>query len=65
MVSISTDFVFSNLLTFYNELLAVYDVSKSLYFIYLNFQKAFDEVPHYKLLHKIKEIGLTNGLSNG
>ncbi len=30
--------------------------------IYLDFQKAFDKVPHYKLLYKIKEIGIRGRL---
>ncbi len=40
---------------FYNELFAVFDVSRSLDIIYIDFQKTFDKVPRYKLLHKIKE----------
>ncbi len=39
-----------------------YDVSKSLDIIYLDFQKAFDKIPHYKFLHKIKEIGIGSKL---
>ncbi len=44
----------SNILTFSNELFAVCDVSRSLNNIYLNSQRGFDKVPHYKLFHKIK-----------
>ncbi len=45
----------SNVLTFY-------DVSKSFDVIYLDFQKAFDNVHHYKFLHKIKDIGIKGRL---
>lgn len=53
----------SNLLTFYNELFAVYDITKSLDIVYLDFQKAFDKVPHDKLLLKLKEIGIGGKLN--
>ncbi len=48
----------SNPPMFYNELYATYDVSKSLDVIYLGFQKAFDKVPHHKLLQRVKKIGI-------
>ena len=48
----------SNLLTFYNDLFSDYDVARSLDIVYLDFQKAFDKVPHHKLLYKLKQIGI-------
>ncbi len=48
----------SNLLTFYNDLFSDYDVTKSLDIVYFEFQKAFDKVPHHKLLYKFKQIGI-------
>ncbi len=50
--------LFVEFINVYNYLFAIHDVSKSLDIIYLNFRKAFDKVLHYKLLHKIKEIGI-------
>ncbi len=38
----------SNLLTFYNDLFHAHDITKSLDIVYLDFQKAFDKVPHNK-----------------
>ena len=52
----------SNLLTFYNDLFTEYDNSRSLDVVYLDFQKAFDKVPHSKLLVKIKQLGITGQL---
>ncbi len=37
-----------NLLTFYNDLFSVHYISKYLYIVYLDFQKAFDKIPHSK-----------------
>ena len=52
----------SNLLTFYNELFTEFDNTRSLDIVFLDFQKAFDKVPHAKLLLKIKELGITGKL---
>lgn len=52
----------TNLLEFYNTLFSLHDVSKSLDIVYLDFQKAFDKVPHDKLIQKIKAIGITGKL---
>ena len=52
----------SNLLTFYNQLFLDYDNSRSLDVVYLDFQKAFDKVPHSKLLFKVKLLGITGKL---
>lgn len=48
----------SNLLTFYNDIFLVYDVTKSLDVVYLVFQKVFNKVLHHKLLHKLKQLGI-------
>ena len=48
----------SNLLTFYNDLFFAHDASRSLDIVYLDFQKAFDKVPHNKLMFKIKQLGI-------
>ncbi len=45
-------------MTFYNDLFSDYDVTQSLDIVYLDFQKAFDKVPHHKLLYKLKQIGI-------
>ena len=49
----------TNLLEFYNKLFHLHDETKSLDIIYLDFQKAFDKVPHEKLLLKVEALGIT------
>ena len=44
---------FTNLLDFYNDVFNISDETKSVDIIYLEFQKAFDKVPHKRLLKKI------------
>ncbi len=52
----------TNLLEFYNKLFHMHDQSKTLDIIYLDFKKAFDKVPHNKLLTKIKALGITGNI---
>ena len=44
---------FTNLIDFYNEVFNIYDETKAAETIYLDFQNAFDKVPHKQLLKKI------------
>ena len=41
------------LLDFYNDVFNMYDETKAVYIIYLDFQKAFDKIPHNRLLKSI------------
>ena len=52
----------TNLLEFYNKLFHLHDKAKSLDIIYLDFQKAFDKVPHEKLLLKTEALGITGNI---
>ena len=52
----------TNLLDFYNEVYNVYDETKAVDVIYLDFQKAFDKVPHQRLLKKVKSHGVEGKL---
>ena len=54
----------SNLLDFYNDVFLMYDNSRAVDVIYLDFQKAFDKVPHKRLINKVKAHGITGDLSN-
>ena len=54
----------SNLLTFYNDLFFAHDTTRSLDIVYLDFQKAFDKVPHSKLMFKVKELGISGNVYN-
>ena len=48
----------TNLLDFFYDVLNQYDESKAVDIIYLDFQKAFDKVPHKRLLIKLKSHGI-------
>ena len=49
----------TNLLDFFHDVFDNYDKCRSIDIIYLDFQKAFDKVPHKRLLDKL----LTHGIS--
>ena len=53
----------TNLLNFFNEVYSLYDNTIAVDIIYLDFQKAFDKVPHKRLLSKVKAHGITENLS--
>ena len=48
----------TNLLTFMEKVAEDLDSGEAVDVIYLDFQKAFDKVPHLRLLAKFKEIGV-------
>ena len=48
----------TNLLDFFYDILNQYDKSKAVDIVYLDFQKAFDKVPHKRLLTKLKSHGI-------
>lgn len=43
----------NNLLEFFAEHQQAYDSSNPVYFVYLDFQKAFDKIPRHRLLNKL------------
>ena len=49
---------------FFEEITKWVDEGSSVYIIYLDFQKAFDKVPHQKLILKIKSHGMGNSIIN-
>ena len=48
----------TNLLTFMEKVAEDLDSGEAVDVIYLDFQKAFDKVPHLRLVAKLKEIGV-------
>ena len=48
----------TNLLDFYKDVFNIFDETKAVDIIYLNFQKAFDKVPHKRLLKILKLHGI-------
>ena len=52
----------TNLIEFYHKLLLQHDTTKALDVIYLDFQKAFDKVPHDKLMQKVKALGISGNI---
>ncbi len=54
--------MFNILLNFYNEVFNTYDETRAVDIIYLDYQKAFDKVPHKRLLTKLKSCGVSGNL---
>ena len=54
----------TNLLCFLEEITKWVDDGSPVYVIYLDFQKAFDEVPHQRLILKLKSHGMGNSIVN-
>ena len=54
----------TNLLCFFEEITKWVDDGSPVDVIYLDFQKAFDKVPHQRLLLKLKSHGMGNSIIN-
>ena len=54
----------TNLLEFYHKLFNIHDNTKALDIIFLDFQKAFDKVPHEKLMLKVRALGINGNIGN-
>ncbi len=52
------------MLTFYNDLFSAHDITRCLDIVYLDFQKAFDKVPHIKLMLRVKQHGVPGNVHN-
>ena len=48
----------TNLLDFFHDMFSVYDKSRAIDILYLDFQKAFDKVPHKRLMAKVRGLGI-------
>ncbi|KAF2349531.1 Reverse transcriptase domain [Trinorchestia longiramus] len=53
----------TNLLDFFGEVNRTYDSTKSVDLVHLDFQKAFDKVPHERLMAKVKAHGIRGNYS--
>ena len=54
----------TNLLCFFEEITKWVDDGSPVDVIYLDFQKAFDKVPHQRLILKLKSHGMGNSIIN-
>ena len=54
----------TNLLCFFEEITKWVDEGSPVDVIYLDFQKAFDKVPHQRLILKLKSHGMGNSINN-
>ena len=54
----------SNLLEFFHDIFSIYDNSRAVDIIYLDFQKAFDKVPHKKLMTKVRALGIVDEVAD-
>ncbi len=48
----------TNLLDFFEDATLTVDNCKAYYMVYLDFQKAFDKVPHKRLILKLNAVGI-------
>ena len=48
----------TNLLDFFHDMFSIYDNSRAIDILYLDFQKAFDKVPHKRLMAKVRSLGI-------
>ena len=48
----------TNLLDFFHEMFSIYDKSRAIDILYLDFRKAFDKVPHKRLILKVRSLGI-------
>ena len=53
----------TNLLDFFHDVYNLYDNTRAVDIIYLDFQKAFDKVPHKRLINKVKAYGLNGDIA--
>ncbi|KAF2364839.1 Immunoglobulin V-set domain [Trinorchestia longiramus] len=53
----------TNLLDFFGEVNRLYDSKKAVDLVYLDFQKAFDKVPHERLMAKVEAHGIRGNYS--
>ncbi|KAF2356919.1 Reverse transcriptase domain [Trinorchestia longiramus] len=53
----------TNLLDFFGEVNRIYDSTKAVDLVYLNFQKAFEKVPHETLMAKVEAHGIRGNYS--
>ncbi|KAF2348443.1 Reverse transcriptase domain [Trinorchestia longiramus] len=53
----------TNLLDFFGEVNRIYDRTKAVDLLYLDFQKAFDRVPHERLMAKVEVHGIRGNYS--
>ena len=54
----------TNLLEFYHKLFNTHDNTKDIDIISADFQKAFDKVPHDKLMLKVKALDINGNIGN-
>lgn len=53
----------TNLIDFFHGMLRDYDSSRAIDILYLDFQKAFDKVPHKRLMSKVRALGVQGAVS--
>lgn len=53
----------TNLLEFFHKMLSIFDSSRAIDIIYLDFKKAFDKVPHKRLLVKVRALGIGGNIA--
>ncbi len=53
----------TNLIEFFHGMLSEYDQCRAIDILYLDFQKAFDKVPHRRLMSKIRALGVRGVLA--
>ena len=54
----------TNLVDFFHDMFSIYDKSRAVDILYLDFRKAFDKVPHKRLMAKVRSLGIIDKVGN-
>ena len=54
----------TNLLEFFHHMFSLYDEGRAVDIIYLDFKKAFDKVPHKRLMAKVRSYGIIGDIGD-
>ena len=54
----------TNLVDYFHDMFSIYDKSRAVDILYLDFRKAFDKVPHKRLMAKVRSLGIIDEMGD-